>query len=108
MSYTLYSFCVAIISLLSILYLNKVLSNSSVTSEKECKETEVNNALSLDKMKDGDACDVWDGSSCRRGQVSGILCVSKRSYLMLFLLGLFVLSLLASLYFYFTSKKTTN
>jgi hypothetical protein len=101
MSYTLYSFCVAVISLLSILYLNNVLSNAnpSVTTEKDCKETAVNNALSLDKMKDGDECDVWDGSSCRRGQVSGILCISQRSYLMLFLLGLFVVSLLSSLYF---------
>ena len=110
MSHTLYSFCVAIISLLAILYLNNVLSNPSVKTEKECIDTELNNALRLspDKMKDGDACDVWDGSSCRRGQVSGILCVSQRSYLMLFLLGLFGVSLVASLYFYFTSKKTTN
>jgi len=106
MSYALYSFCVTIISIVAILYLNRSLSNPDVSSEKECNETALNKSLDINKLKDGDACDVWDGSSCRRGEVSGLLCVAKRSYLMLFLLFLLFASFVASLYFYFFSSKS--
>lgn len=105
MSYALYSFCVTIISIVAIIYLNRSLSNPDVSSEKECSETPLNKGLDINKLKDGDPCDVWDGSSCRRGQVSGLLCVAQRSYLMLFLLFLLFTSFVASLYFYFFSSK---
>lgn len=105
MSYALYSFCAMIVCIGAILFVTKSLSDSSVKTEKECQETPLNKSLDINKMKDGDACDVWDGSSCRRGAVNGLLCVAQGSPLLKFLLGLLAVLFLATLYFYFSASK---
>jgi hypothetical protein len=105
MSYALYSFCAMFVCIIAIMLVTKSLSDPNVKSEKECEQTQVNKALDINKMKDGDPCDVWDGSSCRRGTVSGLLCVAQSSSLLKFLLGLFAVLFFATLYFYFFAKK---
>jgi len=105
MSYALYCVCAMIVCIVAILFVTKSLSDSSIKTEKECQETPLNKSLDINKLKDGDPCDVWDGSSCRRGAVSGLLCVAQGSPLLKFLLALLVVLFIATLYFYFFASK---
>jgi hypothetical protein len=89
----------------AILFVTKSLSDSSIQTEKDCQETPLNKSLDINKLKDGDACDVWDGASCRRGAVSGLLCVAQGSMLLKFLLALLAVLFIATLYFYFFASK---
>jgi hypothetical protein len=89
----------------AILFVTKSLSDPSIKTEKDCQETALNKSLDINKLKDGDPCDVWDGASCRRGAVSGLLCVAQGSPLLKFLLGLLALLFVATLYFYFFASK---
>lgn len=105
MSYALYCLCAMIVCIGAILFVTKSLSDSSIQTEKDCQETPLNKSLDINKLKDGDACDVWDGASCRRGAVSGLLCVAQGSMLLKFLLALLAVLFIATLYFYFFASK---
>jgi hypothetical protein len=102
----LYCAGLAVLSVVGIMYVNTTIRDSSLSDETSCTNSALNKAIDPAKMKDGDACNVWDGSNCRKGQIAGLLCVAQGSKMMMFFLGLLAVSIIAAAFFFFKKDKS--
>jgi len=101
-----YSVGAIVLSIAGMYYTLSMVSDKEYPDEMSCKKAKdhVDN-LTVETAADGMGCRLWDGSNCRKGVMDKLMCVSKGSKLMQFFLLLFVVSIVASIFFYLKSGK---
>lgn len=104
-----YSVGAIVLSIAGMYYTLSTVGDKDYPDEMSCKKNKdyVDN-LTLETAADGMGCHIWDGSNCRKGVMDKLFCISKGSKLMQFFLLLFVVSIVASIFFYLKSGKKND
>ena len=104
-----YSVGAIVLSIAGMYYTLSTVGDKDYPDEMSCKKNKdyVDN-LTPETAADGMGCHLWDGSNCRKGVMDKLFCISKGSKLMQFFLLLFVVSIVASIFFYLKSGKKND
>ena len=104
-----YSVGAIVLSIAGMYYTLSTVGDKDYPDEMSCKKNKdyVDN-LTPETAADGMGCYIWDGSNCRKGVMDKLFCISKGSKLMQFFLLLFVVSIVASIFFYLKSGKKND
>ena len=104
-----YSVGAIVLSIAGMYYTLSTVGDKDYPDEMSCKKAKdyVDN-LTVETAADGMGCHIWDGSNCRKGAMDKLFCISKGSKLMQFFLLLFVVSIVASIFFYLKSGKKND